>query len=115
MALSAYEQLSPASMERIDTFVDWFIRQDCVRPEINDLYLSDPDRADRMQAAADNGADGSTHQEIIDDWRKAFSHYVRNRKGYHNPPGRFIAAVEAYFDKTEQWHELNGSLDQALG
>ena len=35
----------------------------------NDLFISDPDRADRMHEAAEHGADGSTHYEIIEDWR----------------------------------------------
>ena len=113
--MNAYESLSPASMERIDTFVDWFIRREDIHPGIQELYLSDPERAERMDSAAENGADGSTHQEVIDDWRKAFSYFVRDRKGHHNLPERFIAAVEAYFDKTELWHELNGSLNQEIG
>jgi hypothetical protein len=35
----------------------------------NDLFISDPDRADRMHEAAEHGEDGSTHYEIIEDWR----------------------------------------------
>jgi len=35
----------------------------------NDLFISDPDRADRMHEAAEHGVDGSTHYEIIEDWR----------------------------------------------
>ena len=36
----------------------------------NDLFISDPDRANRIQRAAEDGADGSTHAEVIDDWRE---------------------------------------------
>lgn len=108
--------MTQASTQRIKTFVDWFIREDFVQPDIQDLMLSDPERADRMWSAAENGADGSTHQEVIDDWRKAFSHWIHySRKGYHNTPERFCAAVEDHFDAVEKWHEDHGSLDQEIG
>jgi hypothetical protein len=107
---------APNECPRITAFVEWFIRQDFVTPELQDLLMSDPERADRLVSASENGADGSTHQEVIDDWRNAFSHWIRySRKGYHNPPERFIAAVEAHFDACEKWHEDNGTLDQEIG
>jgi hypothetical protein len=34
----------------------------------NDLFISDPDRANRIYDAAADGADGSTHAEVIEDW-----------------------------------------------
>lgn len=108
--------MTDASKRRIERFVEWFIRLDGIEPDIQELYLSDPERADRMNAAAEDGASGSTHQEVIDDWRKAFSHWVRySRKGFHQQPERFIAAVEAHFDVVEQWHINNGSIDEELG
>lgn len=106
--------MTKASQARIETFVDWFIRRDDVQPDIQELYLSDPERADRMEKAAENGAEGSTHQEVIDDWRKAFSFWVRGRKRWTQPE-RFIAAVEEHFDSVEKWHEEHGTLDQEVG
>ena len=104
------------SEQRIKTFVDRFIRRDDIQPSIQELYLSDPERADRMDAAAESGADGSTHYEVIHDWREAFERYIRyGRQGYHQVPERFVAAVEAHFDATEAWHEANGSLLQEIG
>ncbi len=34
----------------------------------NDLFLSDPERADRIHKYAEDGSDGSTHGEVINDW-----------------------------------------------
>jgi hypothetical protein len=101
---------------RITRFVDWFIRQDCIAPDVQELLLSDPERANRMYDAAENGADGSTHQEVINDWRDAFRAFIRDRRtGSGNDPERFMAAVEAHFDSVEEWHQTNGSLYQEVG
>jgi hypothetical protein len=35
----------------------------------NDLFINDPERAQRMHDYAEDGCDGSTHQEVINDWR----------------------------------------------
>jgi hypothetical protein len=102
---------------RIEAFVDWFIRQDHIHPDIQDLYLSDPDRADRCDAAAEHGADGSTHREVIQDWRDAFSAYLRDRHRNRRSefPYRFESAVTAHFDACEDWHITNGSIDEEIG
>lgn len=107
-----------AKRTRIETFVDWFIRLDLVRPDIQELYLSDAERADRMDAAAEDGADGSTHAETIDDWRSAFKSWlsdVRRGRRHGEYPERFATAVLEHFDAVEEWHEHNGSLYQERG
>lgn len=70
------------------------------------------DRYDRCYAGAEDGADGSTHREVIDDWRAAFRAFLQSRT---HPVERFADAVEAHFDAIEQWHADHGSLDQEIG
>jgi hypothetical protein len=36
----------------------------------NNLFINAPERAQRMQDYAEVGCDGSTHQEVINDWRE---------------------------------------------
>jgi len=89
---------------------------DACTPDQQELYLSNPDRATRCDEAAENGADGSTHYERIQDEREAFENYARwRRTGSGEPCYRVRAAVEAYLDSVESWHERNGSLHQEIG
>ena len=106
---------------RIDTFVDWFVRSDMVANQFgsNDDWLSDPERMERCERAAEDGGDGSTHAEVIDDWRQAFKHWVRyGRTGRNSMSAgydRFETAVLLHFDRLEDWHKANGSLHQEIG
>ena len=70
----------------------------------NDLFIHDPDRAARIYDAAENGTDGSTHQERIDDWREFI-----NLADY---PEHVAADLLEQCDRTEEWHDKNGSLNQ---
>jgi hypothetical protein len=103
---------------RIKTFVDAFIRSEYVSNWWDncgsDRWINDPDRAARCDAAAEFGADGSTHAEVIGDWREAFKGWLRDYHRNHNE-GLFVSAVEAYFDSVETWHEKNGSLWKEIG
>lgn len=83
-------------------------------PEIQDLYLKDPDRAERIDAAAEHGAEGSTHYEVINDWRRTFDNMIQDRRRWATPD-RVVAAVHAHFDSIEAWHEIHGSLHQEIG
>ncbi len=58
--------------------------------------------------AAEFGADGSTHAEHIQDWREAFSDWMKWERRKDCP--MFTDAVDAYFDSVEAWHEKNGTL-----
>ena len=74
----------------------------------NDLFISDPDRADRLFEAAEEGADGSTHAEHIDDWRD----FINNAADY---PEHIADALLAECDTVEQWHIDHGTLDNHVG
>lgn len=108
-----------ASEERVRDFVDEFIRSAYVTNwiESNDSdFINYPDRAERCYEAAEYGADGKTHAEVINDWRAAFRNWLRyDRPGNKNDVDRFEAAVEKYWDNLELWHEANGSLWEELG
>jgi hypothetical protein len=112
--------MSKSSEQRIKRFVDWLIRSDWAQSaresNINNDYGLDG-RFARVHDAAENGCDGSTHQEVIEDWRDAFRDWMRERtRGkWYASYDRFEAAVEAYFDSVEVWHEQNGTLFKQIG
>ena len=113
------------SSERVKTFVDEFIRSREVETLTSDRdsdFINEPERAVRCADAAELGADGKTHAEVIGDWRDAFKYMMqdrerRNWRRENSPylPERFISAVNAYFDSVESWHEANGSLFTEIG
>ena len=110
--------MTPTSQKRIKTFIDWFIRSDYMQSRefgaSSDMFIDDPDRANRCYDAAEFGCDGSTHQEHIQDWRDAFSSWIRDRHKWQTPD-RFITGVNEYFDHLETWHEKNGTLFTEIG
>lgn len=69
------------------------------------IILSDPDRFDRIIEAAEDGCDGSTHGEIIQDWRDAL------RSSDLNACTQKL--IERDIDACEKWHIDNGSIDQS--
>jgi hypothetical protein len=73
----------------------------------NDLFLYDPERADRIYEYAENGCEGSTHAEIIEDWRDFVS--------CCNLPEKCKEPLLKEINDVEQWHEKNGSLDDIIG
>ena len=105
--------MTNASKQRIERFIDWFIRSDYMQSRVfgasSDMFIEDPNRANRCYDAAKNGCDGSTHRERIQDWRDAFSNWIADRRKWQTPD-RFIAGVNDYFDDLETWHEKNGTL-----
>jgi hypothetical protein len=116
--MTADINLTPASQARIDRFVNWFIRSEYVQnwtSEKDSDFINEPERAD----AAEFGADGKTHAEVIEDWREAFRAWVMYGRARRNTMSygydRFEAAVETHFDATEAWHEKAGSLNQEIG
>ena len=114
--------MTKATEQRIEAFVSEFIRSEYVQGWTSDKdsdFINEPERAARCYDAAENGADGKTHAEVIEDWREAFQNWVkfdarRNRK-HGEYPYRFAEAVEARFDATEAWHDKNGSLYEQIG
>lgn len=74
--------LTQSSVERVETFVDWFIRSDFVETLTSDRdsdFINEPERAARCRDAAEHGCDGKTHAEVIDDWRDAFTYWLQER------------------------------------
>lgn len=109
--------MSKSSQNRIKRFVDAFIRSEYVAnwtAEKDSDFINEPERAARVYDAAESGADGKTHAEVIEDWREAFRAWVRD-KHLWSEPERFMQAVEDYFYSVEAWHEKNGSLWQEIG
>ena len=88
----------------------------------SDDWLSDPDRMERCHDAAEHGAEGSTHAEIMGDWREFLARLEdeANRKAWaHDRVSaeieRRVAAITAEIDACEAWHEANGSLEEMVG
>lgn len=87
----------------------------------NDLFISDPERAERIHAAAENGADGSTHAEVIEDWREYLGTFQEFDPEFDDEctdsmlPADVRESISAEIDACEAWHEKNGSLYQEIG
>jgi len=112
--------LSPSSRARIEAFVDSFIRCEDLQvftSERDGDYINEPERASRCNDAAEEGCDGKTHQDVIQDWRDYFSQWTRDHKtgSWYSSPDRFTGAVEAHFTLTEMYHEFAGTLTQEIG
>ncbi len=104
----------------IKTLVDEYIRSDyALYDPSSDFSRSGRDRVSRCYDAAENGADGSTHREIIEDWRGGLRQWIEDRRQntrlFAEYPYRVESAMLAYFDAVEDWHEKNGSIDQEVG
>ena len=84
-------------------------------------YSRNSDKRDRYNRccyeAAENGADGSTHAEHIQDMRAAFDDWLsdQHRGRLTEFPYRLQSAAHAYFNELEAWHEANGSLWETVG
>jgi hypothetical protein len=89
----------------------------------NQMLLDDPDRAERIYDAAENGSEGSTHREIIQDWRD----YLNLLKTF-DPEYDDIEDIEKYditlktsntiekeINDCEQWHIDHKTIDNQIG
>jgi predicted secreted protein len=127
-------QISQSSLRRVKRFVDSFIRSEDVQnltaDRDNQGYGSRAERFARVQDAAEHGADGKLHAEVIGDWREAFRLYIdaerkKNRRDsrtgevrpgwYGSEWERFQTAVEAEFSRIEQFYADAGTLFQEIG
>ena len=73
----------------------------------NDLFINNPERAERIYKAAKHGSDGSTHNEILEDWYEFIddSEYPEWVKVLlHKELGVLV-----------EWHEENGTLNEIVG
>lgn len=88
----------------------------------NDDWVNEPERMERVWAAAEHGANGSTHAEILGDWY-AFLHRLRNEAlgvALHHDRvsaeiSRRAAAIYAEIEACEVWHAERGSLTEQVG
>jgi len=82
----------------------------------NDLFISDPDRAERIHEAAEYGSDGSTHYEIIEDWREFADMLFRSLTGDEREEAESSSDIlHLAIKQCEEWHEKNGTLHEQLG
>jgi hypothetical protein len=92
-------------------------------PSSSDAWINDPGRMERCTNAAEHGADGSTHAEIMDDWREyAREKYADARRAldYDDERGEARldeaeAILEAEIDACECFHEAAGTLHRCTG
>jgi len=113
-------KISKASQKRIEKFAHEFTCSEFVSDfssQRDNDFFNEPDRANRCYEAAEEGGDGKTHAEAIDDFREAFKVWIfeRRRAKFSINPDRFIDAVNAHFDSLEEWHDKNGTLQQEIG
>lgn len=73
----------------------------------NDLFINDPERAARIHEYAKEGLDGSTHDEVIQDWRD----YIADA----DLPDAVKDSLLVEVDTAEQWHIANGSIARVIG
>lgn len=91
--------------------------------DLQDMFLWDPDRAERMLSAAENGCDGSTHYETIEDWRRVLSDLtiIDDDDDDASDISAGIIRQEDYdalseeIDSVEKWHYRNGTLHDEIG
>ena len=90
------------------------------------IILDDPERFDRMYEAAEFGSEGSTHAEIIQDWRDCLNTLKVVDPEFDEPEDCFTdiedgqilesnsAKLEKEIDDCMNWHVENKSIDNEL-
>ncbi len=73
----------------------------------NDLFINDSARAARLHEYAEEGLNGSTHDEIIQDWRDYLADAVL--------PDSVKESLLKEIDAAEEWHIENGSINNIIG
>jgi len=73
----------------------------------NDLFINDPQRAARLHEYSAEGLNGSTHDEVIQDWRD----YIADADLPESDKDSLLTEVDA----AEQWHIDNGSITNVIG
>jgi len=76
--------------------------------DTSDDWINDAERMQRCSDAAEDGCDGSTHRERIDDMRDNVRELCNGRE-------RMEACAMEYLSGVESWHERNGTLDEEIG
>ena len=73
------------------------------------IILNDSKRFDRICKAAEFGSEGSTHNEIIDDWNEYLEILC------DDIPETDYDAISIEILKCYNWHDNNGSLNREIG
>lgn len=73
----------------------------------SDDMINDTGRYRRCIKASENGGDGSTHAEYIQDWRDCLDRLDLSEE--------INTKIRYEIDACEAWHEANGSLDEMCG
>lgn len=82
----------------------------------SDDWINDPDRMERCHEAAEHGCDGSTHAEVIQDWRDFLDTLEKDARRSCETDAEETALEETVARITEEiysceaWHKANGSL-----
>ena len=86
----------------------------------NQLFMTDPERAERLDVYAADGCNGSTHAEIIGDWRefleslKSFDPEFDDEEGEYDITMEQYRKIAAEIDDCEKWHIENKSIDTII-
>lgn len=75
----------------------------------SDDWIHDSERMGRCSDAAEDGADGSTHSEILQDYRDTFDRVIPSHCE------RLQRAANAWVSELERWHIANGTIDEQVG
>lgn len=97
--------ISKYSKARISKFIDMLIRTELagqITDENNHSWSGNGERSNRVLAAAENGSDGRTYDESIEDMRETFHIWLRQRRS-NREHSRFECAVCDHFDSLERF------------
>jgi hypothetical protein len=88
----------------------------------NGDWIRDTERMRRCWDAAEHGAEGSTHAEVMQDWREFLDTLESDAKRktlWHDrvmsEVERRANAIREEIDACEAWHEEAGSLHEMVG
>lgn len=82
----------------------------------SDDWINDGERMERCQEAAEHGADGSTHYEVIQDWREFLSNLFRDLRRHAETDEeeanieQLESQISGEIDACEAHHEQAGTL-----
>ena len=126
----------------MNKLIDLFLESDSYQESMyffaESMPVKYPDRYERVLVAAERGAEGSTHYEIISDWRRWYVFWINElerdfvedakKKNAHLADAgidfdycfepikqEMQEAFEKELDLLQAWHENNGSLHQQVG